>query len=127
MKIVKEAVADKLRYAETSSVLEYSAALDERNLDFCINQISGRYPTDGYCSNQECEELCYVLEGSGIICQAENGPISFQQGDVIFIHKRDIYYWEGDFKIAIICSPAWSKDQCKLYSAELLELNPHNM
>ena len=35
-----------------------------------------------------------------------------------FINKKDIYYWNGNFKLAIVCSPAWSKEQCKLYSEE---------
>ena len=33
---------------------------------------------------------------------------------VIYIDKKEIYYWNGNFKLAIICTPAWTKDQCKL-------------
>ena len=33
-------------------------------------------------------------------------------------NKKEIYYWNGNFKLAIVCSPAWSKEQCKLYSEE---------
>ena len=65
MKIVKKEEAEKCKYAATSKVLDYSFALNEKNLDFCINTITGRYPEEGYCSNLECEELCYVLEGDG--------------------------------------------------------------
>lgn len=115
MKIVREEDAEKQKYAETSSVLEYSALLDEKNLDFCINQITGRYPVEGYCSNLEVEELCYVLDGEGTIYKKDGNSVHFGAGDVIFIHKKDIYYWDGDFRIAIVCSPAWSKEQCRLY------------
>ena len=31
------------------------------------------------------------------------------------LNKKDIYYWKGNFKVAIVCTPAWSKEQCKLY------------
>lgn len=55
MKIVKQEQAKKFKYADTSSVLEYSIDLNEKNLDFCINEINGRYPEKGYCSNLECE------------------------------------------------------------------------
>ena len=61
MKIVKEKQAKKFKYADIRSVLEYSIDLNEKNLDFCINEINGRYPEKGYCSNLECEELCYIL------------------------------------------------------------------
>lgn len=118
MKIVREKDAEKFEYANTSSVLEYGIALNEKNMDFCTNKINGRYPTEGYCSNLECEELCYILEGEGTIYKRDSKPINFEKGDIIFINKQDIYYWNGDFKLAIVCTPAWSKEQCKLYSEE---------
>ncbi len=118
MKIVKEENAEKFNYADTSSVLEYGIALNEKNMDFCTNKISGRYPMEGYCSNLEVEELCYILEGEGTIYKKDSEPIDFKKGDIIFINKKDIYYWNGNFKLAIVCSPAWSKEQCKLYSEE---------
>lgn len=121
MKIIKEENAEKFEYANTSNVLEYGIALNEKNMDFCTNKINGRYPKEGYCSNQEVEELCYVLEGKGTINKLNNNSIEFKKGDVIFINKKDIYYWDGDFKLAIVCSPAWSKEQCKLYSEEDLK------
>lgn len=115
MKIVKEEQAKKFKYADTSSVLEYSIDLNEKNLDFCINEIKGRYPEKGYCSNLECEELCYILEGNGTIYKRDSKLFNFKKGDIVFIHEKDIYYWEGSFKLAIVCTPAWNKEQCKLF------------
>lgn len=115
MKLVKKEQAKLFDYANTSSVLEYSIDLNEKNLDFCINSINGRYPESGYCSNLECEELCHILKGSGTIFKRDN-KLDFKAGDIIFINKKDIYYWEGNFKVAIVCTPAWSKEQCKLYN-----------
>ena len=66
----------------------------------------------------EVEELCYILEGEGVIYKIDSELINFKKGDIIFINKKDIYYWNGNFKLAIVCSPAWSKEQCKLYSEE---------
>ena len=37
---------------------------------------------------------------------------SIQEGD---IDKQEIYYWDGDCKIIMVCNPAWYKEQCKLY------------
>ena len=81
----------------------------------CINEINGRYPEKGYCSNLECEELCHILEGNGTIYKRDNELFRFKKGDIIFIHKKDVYYWEGSFKLAIVCTPAWNKEQCKLF------------
>lgn len=83
MKIVKEKDAEKFQYSKTSSVLEYGIALNEKNMDFCTNKIIGRYPIEGYCSNLECEELCYILEGTGTIYKRNSEPIDFEKGDII--------------------------------------------
>lgn len=114
MKVIKEEQAKKFKYADTSSVLDYSIDLNEKNVDCCINTISGRYPEGGYCSNLECEELCYILEGAGSIFKRESS-MSFSKGDVVYIDKGEVYYWEGHCKILMICTPAWSKEQCRLY------------
>ena len=106
MKIVKERNAKDSEYATTSYVLDYSMDLNEKNIDFCTNRITGRYPTEGYCSNLECEELCYILEGKGTIYKRESEPINFEKGDIIYINKKEIYYWNGNFKVAIVCTPA---------------------
>lgn len=116
MKIVRKEDAETFKYADTSSVLEYSIALNEKNVDFCINSINGRYPMEGYASNQECEEMCYILDGEGTIYKFNDKPINFKKEDIIYINKKDIYYWMGNFKVILMCTPAWSKEQCKLYS-----------
>ena len=113
MKIVKKENAKHFKYADTSSVLEYSIDLNEKNMDFCINTISGRYPEKGYCTNEKCKEICYILEGKGTLNKKDKS-INFEKGDVILIEKEEIYYWNGNCKIIMICTPAWNKEQCKL-------------
>lgn len=113
MKLVKKENSEKVVNSNTSYLLEYSKALNDKDLDFCINIINGRYPENGYCSNLKCKEICYILEGNGIIHKKDE-KISFKQGDVILIDKEEIYFWEGNCQIIMICSPAWYKEQCKL-------------
>lgn len=113
MKIVKFSTAQTIKNSDASKLLEYSIALNDKDIDFCINTISGRYPQKGYCSNEKCKELCYILEGNGKI-NKEDETISFEKGDVILIDKEEIYYWSGNCKIIMICTPAWYKEQCKL-------------
>ena len=113
MKIVKTDDAETIVNSDTSSLLEYSLKLKEKNIDFCINTITGRYPEKGYCTNQVCQELCYILDGSGTINKKDE-IVSFQKGDVIFIDKNEVYFWNGDCKIIMVCTPAWYKEQCKL-------------
>lgn len=113
MKIVKSNNAKIIKNSNTSQLLEYSMELNDKDIDFCINTINGRYPESGYCTNEKCKEICYILEGSGAICKKEE-TVFFEQGDVILIDKEEIYYWNGNCKIIMICTPAWYKEQCKL-------------
>lgn len=113
MKIIKKEDADILKNSDTSSLLEYSIKLNEKNIDLCINTIIGRYPEKGYCTNKVCQEICYILEGKGSINKKDE-VIDFKAGDVIFVDKNDIYFWNGECKIIMVCTPAWYKGQCEL-------------
>ena len=48
MKIVKKESSEKFVNSKTSWLLEYSKELNDKDLDFCINTINGRYPEKGY-------------------------------------------------------------------------------
>lgn len=113
MKIVKSSDVQIIKNSDTSKLLEYSVGLNDKDIDFCINTINGRYPEKGYCTNAKCKEICYILDGKGTFNKKDE-IINFEQGDVILIEKEEIYYWNGDCKIIMICTPAWYKEQCKL-------------
>ena len=91
----------------------WNTQLNEKNIDLCINTITGRYPEKGYCTNKVCQEICYILEGKGSINKKDE-VIDFNAGDVIFVDKNDIYFWNGECKIIMVCTPAWYKGQCEL-------------
>lgn len=42
--------------------------------------------------------------------------MNFKQGDVILIEKEELYFWEGNCRIIMVCNPAWNKEQCKIIS-----------
>ncbi len=48
MKRVKSSDAQIIKNSDTSKLLEYSIGLKDKDIDFCINTISGRYPEKGY-------------------------------------------------------------------------------
>ena len=67
MKIVKSNDAQIIKNSDTSKLLEYSMNLNDKDIDFCINTINGRYPEKGYCANEKCKEICYILDGKGTL------------------------------------------------------------
>ena len=48
--------------------------------------------------------ICYILEGKRTLTKKEES-INFEKGDVILIEKEEIYYWNGNCKIIMICTP----------------------
>lgn len=117
MKIVKRENAKIIKNSDTSWLLEYSIDLADKDIDFAINHISGRYLESGFCTNQECKELVYVLDGFGTL-NKNNCSISFSKGDVLLIDKKEIYFWEGKCQVIMICIPTWYREQCKLFKEE---------
>lgn len=67
MKIVKSNDAQIIKNSDTSRLLEYSMNLNDKDIDFCINTINVRYPEKGYCTNEKCKEICYILDGKGTL------------------------------------------------------------
>ena len=113
MKFVRREEAEEIVNSSTSCLLEYSKKLGDEDLDFCINTICGRYPEAGDCSNLQCKEIAYILEGTGTIHKKDE-TMNFKQGDVILIEKKELYFWEGNCRIIMVCNPAWNKEQCKI-------------
>ncbi len=111
MKIIKLEQAEKSSNSEKCKVLEYS--FKDKDIDYATAVITGRYPDVGYCMNEECKELIYVIEGTGTL-NKENEIIEFKKGDAILIDKKEKYYWNAHCTIIMPCTPAWYPEQHKL-------------
>lgn len=111
MKITRETEAIKFENSSICKGIEYP--FGDKDINFAIAIINGRYPQKGYCTNEECKELVYVLEGKGKLNKIDE-IIEFKKGDTILIDKKEIYYWDGKFKIAMPCTPAWYPEQHKI-------------
>ena len=74
--------------------------------------LSGRFPDEGYCVNEECKELIYVIEGNGTLNKKDE-KIEFSKGDIVLIDKGELYYWDAHCTIAMPCTPAWYPEQHK--------------
>jgi mannose-6-phosphate isomerase-like protein (cupin superfamily) len=94
---------------ETSCIVqEYRIADEDMNGAFV--SIQGRYPSSGYALNLICKEMAYIISGSGrVVVEEKEYPLS--QGDVVLLLPGEKYFWDGDMKIFMPCTPAWTPDQ----------------
>ncbi len=101
-------------FSNSENCLVYEYELDDKDINCATAIITGRYPDKGYCYNEKCKELIYVISGNGILNYKNGKVIEFKEKDVILIDKGEIYYWNGNFTIVMPCTPAWYSEQHKL-------------
>lgn len=111
MKLVKLDEAERFVNGSNCEVLEYP--LEDKDINCATARITGRYPNTGYCVNEKCKELIYVIEGAGTLNKKDE-IINFQKGDVILIDKGEIYFWDANCSIVMPCTPAWYPEQHKM-------------
>jgi len=85
-------------------------SITDETIDFVEVNISGRYPDTKYAINQKCKEIVFINEGAGKVV-VKDQTHSLNKGDVILIEPGEKFYWEGNMKLCISCTPAWTKEQ----------------
>lgn len=81
---------------------------------FATAFIDGRYPEHKRTVNVTCEEVYYVLSGSGIV-HSEKGDFEMSEGDLYFFEKGEIYWTEGNkLSLVLVNAPKWSPEQHKI-------------
>jgi len=84
------------------------------NLSLATSLIDGRYPEQKRVTNLECEEICYVISGTGTI-HSNKGTFEITEGDSYHFEIGEKYAIEGDnLKLALINAPKWRLDQHKI-------------
>lgn len=118
MKIVKNAETIK-ETRPTCVITDYR--FGNKNIDLVIAEIKGRYPETGYCINEKCDEIAYILEGKVVLTKKGGEPMKLNIGDAVLVGKGEAYLWDGNCKMTISCTPAWSFEQYKHITDEVQE------
>lgn len=93
---------------KTNKTYEYN--IDDKDINYCIVDIDGRFPIEKWAVNHKCKEMAHILSGSGILV-VEGIEYSLKQDDVVLIDINEKYYWKGKMRLGIPCSPAWYPEQ----------------
>jgi len=104
---------DAVKFENSENCKGVEHPLYDKDINCSTAVIMGRYPEKGYCVNDECKQLIYVLEGTGSLAKQDE-VINFKKDDAILIDKGEVYYREGNFKIVMPCTPAWFPEQHKV-------------
>jgi len=111
--LVRKEKATLINVAPQFKITEYGS-LGGGLVNGTVAQITGRYPDKGWGRNKICDEIVYVISGSGFLeMPGKIEPLS--AGDVALVQKGQKIAWNGDnLKVFIPCIPAWTAEQHEL-------------
>ena len=107
--LIKKEGAREHENSDTCSVREYLHPTKE--LSCATALIDGRYPENKRAVNFECEQIYYVISGSGEI-HSDKGDFELQEGDSYHFERGERYWVRGNkLLLAVMNSPKWYKEQ----------------
>ncbi len=108
MKIIKREEAKKFTNSPACTAWEYP--LGDKDINGAVIELNGRYPEKGFAVNEKCKEMAYIVSGTGKWV-TEGKEIPFGADDLLFINAGEKFYWDGQAKIFMPCTPAWYPEQ----------------
>jgi len=110
MKIIKKNQAEIHKNSGDCTAIEYP--LGDKDINGAVIELNGRYPSKDRVVNLKCKEMAYVIKGSGKLV-VEEKEIKLSEGDLALIEAGEKYFWEGNMRIFMPCTPAWYPEQHK--------------
>jgi mannose-6-phosphate isomerase-like protein (cupin superfamily) len=108
MKISFKHQSFEKKSSDACLITEYH--LEDEMINVAIAEVTGRYPPTGSALNQVCKEVAYIHEGSGkVVVNGEEHNLKV--GDLVLIEPGEKFHWEGNMRVFISCTPAWTKEQ----------------
>ena len=109
--LIKKSESKKFENSKDCTVWEYE--YPSKLFSFATASINGRYPNKKRVTNLYCEEVYYVISGSGII-HSEFGEFKIEQGDLYFFKKGEKYWVKGKkLVLVLVNAPKWTLEQHK--------------
>jgi len=106
IKLFKNKDGVERRLSDSYSVFNYLTAVDSDNVSLAVGEANDHNET----TKSGSDRVYYVLSGEFIV----NGNIRAREGDIIFIPADTEYKFKGTFKVVIINSPPFKKNQEKI-------------
>lgn len=113
MQHISRSAARRIPVAPEFTILEYGP-LGDGVANGTVAEVNGRYPLRGWGMNRLCDELVYVVSGTGVL-ETPTSHTPLNPGDVAFVPKEQRIAWRGEQLVIFIpCVPAWYPEQHEL-------------
>ncbi len=103
---------NRIKRKNSPKCIAYEYPTEDQDIDIAVIEIDGRYPDNGYVTNEAVKELVFVAGGMGkiVIGNEEN---RLEEGDAVLILPKQKYFFDGKLKLIVSCSPSWYPEQHK--------------
>jgi len=99
----------KINHMSTCTTQEFK--FKNKNLNFALARINGRYPEVGQALNLKCDMVYYCLAGQGTVSLTGRKK-KIKPGQALLVGKNKKYYVIGKkLAVLIISNPVWDKRQ----------------
>ncbi|HWT40754.1 MAG TPA: hypothetical protein VN081_05845 [Dongiaceae bacterium] len=98
---------------ENGAVTSWEYEMQNANLNVAPILINGRYPENGYTSNQLSDSIVHIIGGSGTLTLNDGTTVELARNDQVHLAVGDAYYFEGKLELIYAASPAWTPEQTK--------------
>jgi quercetin dioxygenase-like cupin family protein len=111
VQVLSESDANTFTNSENCSGFEFP--FNSSQLNIAVVEVNGRYPQTGSLLNEECDEIGYVLSGTGTV-GTEDETHEIKAGDAVFIKAGETFWWQGqNLRMLMPCSPPFYPEQHK--------------
>jgi len=109
--LTKKSQSKEIKNSVDCTVWEYK--IPSKLFSFATTKINGRYPNKSSVTNTNCEEIYYVISGSGTV-HSERGDFKLTKGDLYFFEKGETYWVAGkNLFLVLVNAPPWFPEQHK--------------
>lgn len=110
--------ADRVKHQNSQKCTAFEYPLKDKDINVAFIEIKGRYPDNGFVTNEKVKELIFVVEGKGRI-NINNDDYDLGKEDAALILPNEKYYFEGNLKLIVSCAPAWYPEQHKIIIGQI--------
>jgi mannose-6-phosphate isomerase-like protein (cupin superfamily) len=103
---------NRVRHENSLKCIAYEYPMKDKDINVAFIEIDGRYPDNGYVTNESVKEVVFVAKGKGKIV-IENKKYDLKEGDVALIQPKEKYFFDGKLELVVSCNPAWYPEQHK--------------
>ena len=100
--------SDRKENPNSDTCIAYEYPFGDKDINVAIVTIDGRYPEQGFVTNEKIKELILVLDGEGLI-GVDDEVYEVSEGDAVLALPGQRLFYDGQLMLSVSCNPAMTR------------------